>query len=444
MSIRAFITRRVSTFVLSEPRLEKRRARLEATRARAGLPHRIELFHQVDDPYSYLLAEGLLQLHERFDVEIATWLVKPPDDWAAPERSRLRAYSLVDAGRLAEKAGIELSAVDYPSAVASRSALHELAATLPRADEPGGHTTLETAASVGRRMWGQTGSGGDNDGTRNKSQVEQALGAGTARRSSLGHYLGGTCWYAGEWTWGLDRLHYLEQRLSALGARRSDGSDLVNGPSFAPPELLAQPIDQQALANADLPDLHFFLSFRSPYTSIVVDRASALAEAFGVELQLRFVLPMVMRGLPVKSTKRQYILQDTAREARRLGVPFGPLADPVGKPVERGYSLIPWAIDRGRGAEYCRSFLRLVWSEGVDAGSNRGLKRIVEDAGLDWSEARPHLADDAWRSTAETNREELLDLGLWGVPSFKAGDVAVWGQDRLWVLEDHYRQLLGS
>jgi 2-hydroxychromene-2-carboxylate isomerase len=36
---------------------------------------------------------------------------------------------------------------------------------------------------------------------------------------------------------------------------------------------------------------------------------------------------------------------------------------------------------------------------------------------------------------AEANRVEMLNLGLWGVPSFKIGDTAVWGQDRLAAIE---------
>ena len=79
--------------------------------------------------------------------------------------------------------------------------------------------------------------------------------------------------------------------------------------------------------------------------------------------------------------------------------------------------------------------MRGVWAEGIDAGSDRGLRRIVERAGLPWSDARRALQDEAWRKTAEENRVELLGLGLWGVPSFRVRDTAVWGQDRLWAIQ---------
>jgi 2-hydroxychromene-2-carboxylate isomerase len=87
------------------------------------------------------------------------------------------------------------------------------------------------------------------------------------------------------------------------------------------------------------------------------------------------------------------------------------------------------------------SFLRGVWSEGLDAGSDRGLRTIVERAGLSWLEAKKALMDDAWRGVAEENRVAMLELGLWGVPSFRVGQTAVWGQDRLWAVQE---ALLGT
>jgi 2-hydroxychromene-2-carboxylate isomerase len=83
--------------------------------------------------------------------------------------------------------------------------------------------------------------------------------------------------------------------------------------------------------------------------------------------------------------------------------------------------------------------MRGVWAEGVDAGSDAGLRRIVERAGLSWAQAKPLIGNDDWRPEAEANRQALLALGLWGVPCFRYGDVSVWGQDRLWVIEDAMR-----
>jgi 2-hydroxychromene-2-carboxylate isomerase len=182
--------------------------------------------------------------------------------------------------------------------------------------------------------------------------------------------------------------------------------------------------------------IDFFLSLRSPYTAIVAPRVFQLGRLTGAPVRLRYVLPMVMRGLPVPREKRMYISLDTAREAHARKIAFGRLNDPLGKPTERGMALIPLAERMGKGQEYVASFLRGVWSEGIDAGGNRGLRRIAERAGLPWDAAQSALQDESWRTVAETNRAEMFSLGLWGVPSFRVGEVSVWGQDRLWAVQE--------
>jgi 2-hydroxychromene-2-carboxylate isomerase len=159
---------------------------------------------------------------------------------------------------------------------------------------------------------------------------------------------------------------------------------------------------------------------------------------------------MVMRGLPVPSAKRLYITLDTKREAEALGLPFGRVCDPVGRPVERGFSLYPFACAEGRGFEYLRSFLRAAFAEGIDTGSDAGLRRVAERAGLDWSRAQAHLDRGGWQEALERNREALFALGLWGVPSFRVPasggepEFATWGQDRLWLVERALRRRLSA
>jgi 2-hydroxychromene-2-carboxylate isomerase len=150
---------------------------------------------------------------------------------------------------------------------------------------------------------------------------------------------------------------------------------------------------------------------------------------------LRYLLPMVMRGLPVPKAKRNYISLDAAREAHARGIAFGRVNDPVGKPTERGLAIMPLAERMGLGQAYVLSFMQGVWAEGIDAGSDKGLRRIVERAGLSWDDALSALKDEGWRKVAEDNRAELFGLGLWGVPSFRVHDTAVWGQDRLWAVQ---------
>ncbi len=423
MSVRSFLISRIAERITSAERLEKARAGFERRRQASGEPHRVDYFHQAGDPYSCLLAQVLPKLAARYDIELRCHLVSAPPDWAAPEREKLDAYSRLDAQRLAARAGLLFA---DPGVQPSQPRLAQAEAALVRSLRAG--TFIADAASISTALW---------SGTALPASTEDASApkaAGDAARAKLGHYLGGTLHYGGEWYWGLDRLHYLEERLSALHARKADAP----GDAIYPQPVSPAP-DASPSLRADASELHFYLSFRSPYTYLAAARVKALADAYGVALRLRFVLPMVMRGLPVPPAKRNYITLDAAREARRVGVPFGRVADPVGRPVERGYSLLPWANAQGRGYDFCLAFMRSVWSEGIDAGSDAGLRSIVESAGLDWRKAQPRIGNDDWRAEAETNRQELFGLGLWGVPCFRFGETTAWGQDRLWVIEDAIR-----
>lgn len=424
MSLKTAVMSRLAAYWTSQQRRVAARARAERQRAAQGLPHRIEWFHDATDPYSHLLAQLLPRFAARYDVEIVAHLVGPPADWAAPERAQLEAYARRDTEQLAARAGLMF--IDRGAQPAS-ALVADAEAALAAAIDSG--TFTDAAAAIGAALW----RGEAIDSTLPRVNPIAAKAAGDARRDALGHYLGATLHYGGEWYWGIDRLHYLEERLTELGAG-ADVAPLYCQPVVPAPGTASAPRQPQLV-------LDWYASFRSPYTYIVADRVQALADAYGAELRVRYVLPMVMRSLPVPPMKRQYITLDVAREAHRLGIPFGRVADPVGRPVERGYALLPWAIAQGRGHAYATAFLRGVFAQGLDAGSDAGLRRIVEAAGLDWVDARPHLLDTGWRAEAEANRREMTGLGLWGVPSFRVGDVAVWGQDRLWVIETELQRL---
>jgi 2-hydroxychromene-2-carboxylate isomerase len=421
-----------------------RRSVADWRRRLAGEAHRVHYFHQVDDPYSQLAAQLLGRLLATYAVELAPHLAAPPSDAAAPERARLEAFSRKDAADVAPGYGLT-----FPrDATPPRDADVRLAQrVLARAIEDG--RFAEAAAGVGEALWSAAPAAGAalarlaaESGAADEDAARAVLEAGTALRRRRGHYLGATFHYGGEWYWGVDRLHHLERRLVALGARRPG----------APGELLArrpdpshEPVPQTRAGLA----LELFASLRSPYTYIALERVYALARRLPVDLVLRPVLPMVMRGLPVPREKQRYIVLDTRREAEDAGVPFGRVCDPVGRPVERCYSLFRWSRERGRAAELLLSFTRAAFAEGVDTRTDAGLRFVVERAGLSWAEAGAHLdRDDGWRAELEANREAMFALGLWGVPSFclrdRSGEpvFSTWGQDRVWLVETEIRQRL--
>lgn len=432
MSLKSLLMPMVSARLMSRERLLKARAKAERVRQAQGEPHRVHYFHQVDDPYSALLASHLTALLARYDIALSAHVVGPPPDSAAPDRERLVAYSRSDAQRLAKHHGLDFS---DPGIQPDQETQERATRVLVAAAEQG--RFAEVAQAVSAALWqsrtqyeqpmhDQPGQSAAAWPEASPSQTSLHVASANRLRQRLGHYLGATLYYAGEWYWGIDRLHHLEQRLQDVGAQRPS----VAGFLFPPHVDLAQPV---ALAHPA--PIDFYFSLRSPYSAIVAQRVFTLGRLTGAPVRLRYVLPMVMRGLPVPSEKRKYISLDAAREAHLRGAAYGRINDPVGRPVERGLALMPLAEQTGVAQAYVLSFMRGVWAEGLDAGSDRGLRRIAERAGLSWPDAQQALQDEAWRQTAEANRRDMLDLGLWGVPSFHVADTAVWGQDRLWAIE---------
>jgi 2-hydroxychromene-2-carboxylate isomerase len=386
------------------------------------------------------------ELAARYDVVVEPHLVGPPPDDAAPERERLAAYARRDAGDVAPWLGLA-----FPAKAEAPDPGHLALATRRLAAANRDGRFGDVAVAIGDALWrgdGEALGSPVGDGRiASEDEARRALESGSRLRHQTGHYLGAMLHYGGEWYWGVDRLWHLERRLQGLGLLRPGAS----------PEPIAprpQPHRQPAPASSGRVTVEVFPSLRSPYTAIAMGRVLEWAERLPVDLVMRPVLPMVMRGLPVPAAKRLYITLDTKREAEDAGEPFGRICDPVGRPVERGLSLFPWARACGRGGELIHAFTRAAFAEGIDTGEDAGLRHVVERAGLSWQDARPHLDPDSdasgWRQEVEANRQAMFDHDLWGVPSFRvvgsAGepDVWTWGQDRLWWVELEVRRRLGE
>jgi len=419
-------------------RRTQQRERAEVIRRRQGRPHEVLYFHQVDDPYSQLAVQALQPLLDRYDIQLLPKVVARPtpiaihdealwDQWAARECAAMAPfYGLVFE---APAAGADLAlARRILLATQDARVFAQQAQCVSAALHRGQHAALQ-ALAVGFSLPSQR-------------DADLKLAQHFALRHQLGHYLGGMFYYEGEWYWGVDRLHYLEQRLDTLGARRANAP--ASG-SVSLSRCTPAVVNTQSRLK-----LEFFPSLRSPYTHLSYERVKALSERYPVDLVLRPVLPMMMRGVKADRRKGVYILRDTQREAERLGIAFGNIWDPFGKPILRAYSLFPWARDQGRGFEYLHVYSQAVWGEGVDAYALDGLRGIVERAGLRWDEALKRLDHRDWEAEMETNVQDMIAAGSWGVPTLRlaasGGEPAftVWGQDRIWLIEEEIVRRLSS
>jgi 2-hydroxychromene-2-carboxylate isomerase len=424
-----WITSRYLRRLANPARQAKQRAAIESQRLSKGGPHTVEYFHQVDDPYSYLAAQALQPLLDAYSIVLIPHLVSGPTNDNAPEPELLLDYARRDCALVAPQYGLEFNAAGRAPSVKRVALATRILATADASTFP------QLALTVGRALWSadltELTALKDRLGVASADAAQARVAEGSARQASLGHYSGAMFYYGKEWYWGVDRLYHLENRLISLQARHQPGHQLL----MPRPRLETGPIRQKGALT-----LEFFPSLRSPYTSIIFDKTINLAASTGVTLVLRPVLPMVMRGVPATLEKGRYIISDTAREAESMGLEWGNVYDPIGGPVRRAYSLYPWARQQGKEQALLRSFLQAAWFDGVNTNSSRGLRQVVENAGLDWKQAQSRIGDCAWEEEFEANRLAMYAADIWGVPSYRLlnarGEALLecWGQDRLWLV----------
>ena len=402
-------------FIVSDTR--RQIAHIRGRLARRGQPT-IHYFHQVDDPYSHLAAQKIDALTNRYKVKFKFHLAHNPAENEQGDALRFSAWALRDARTIASDYGTELPQnINQIEGLQTKRAESYLSGYLADYD------FAREAVAIGHRLW--------SGHPMEDLPASNAAADGSALRTKLGHWLSATFYFEGEWYWGVDRLVHLENRLLDMGLSNDPSGICVPRPT---PETLNN-------RDASAVTLEFFPSLRSPYTAISFDRTIALAQRTGVKLMLRPVMPMMMRGVPAPRVKQLQIMTDSKREADYYGQKFGPMVDPFGEPVKRAFALLPFMTEQGLSIDYCANYLRAAWCEGVDITTELGLKQVVEQTGANWQEAQNQFDNNIWETLLEDNVSDMLDAGLWGVPSFRVTGgkteepFCCWGQDRLWRVE---------
>ena len=430
------------TWLIDERCIRLRDAMFELRRLLTLKKRVVSVFLQLDDPYSYLLSYYLEPLMQRYKskVQFRIYLCQGLSGAYSPQPGMLAEYAVHDARKMAAEFGVPFLDVGNTPTIEFRKHLLDFLAT--EQDEP---DFAETMISALKYYWRGDAEGvskfvGRTVGGADETNV--LVGKNQILLRKMGHYNCATIHYAGEWYWGADRLLYLTQRLDRQKLNRFKD---------APPELASLieatrfklPATPPAAAKA-LPPLELFYSFRSPYSYLSLKATFAIAKSFGLRLVIRPVLPMVQRGFEMPRAKILYIVKDANREAKRKKMPFGKIADPVGEGAERCIAAFYYAVAQNRQFDFVLEAGKAVFAEGIDVATDEGMQVVAERAGLFWPELSEALKDDEWRHRAKQNREDLSEVGLWGVPVIKIGDAAFWGQDRDWMIARHIEDLCNS
>ena len=213
------------------------RAKVEASRQKDQRPHEVLYFHKVDDPYSHLTIQSINKLQASFDIELKPVLVGEESLEALHEPTLYNYYCLQDVQRIAPFYDIEFPAKSYPA----RELVIIANSILSAVDE---QNFVDIATQVSFALWS-----GDSEKLdaisstyfATSGQIKEKLNNGNEIRNGKGYYFGSAFYYEKELYWGLDRLPYLEERLTELGARKiSENNEIYPLKLKAPKTLLSE------------------------------------------------------------------------------------------------------------------------------------------------------------------------------------------------------------
>ncbi len=407
----------------------------EVKRQDEGRNHEVLYFHKVDDPYSHLTIQSIEKLKSSYNISFKPILVGEEDAEAIHETSLYSKYCLEDVKRIAPFYDIAFPGNSYPS----KEMIYKANSILSAVNES---KFSEIAIKVSFALWS-----GDKDTIDNlvaifspsKDKVIDKIIEGNKIRNDKGYYFGSAFYYEKELYWGLDRLNYLEERLSELGLSTNSVKDPICSLNLSAPKHI--------ISNKKV-NLTYYPSLNSPYTLVSAKRVKELSETYPINLITKPVLPMLMRDMTIPEYKAKYIISDAAREGRKYGHEIKNIYSPLGSPARKAYSLFPNIDKAGKGFEYIYELLNASFQEGVNIGNNDYLETLINKLGLDWSIIKNDINTKQWKHDLDLNLKDMYSGNCWGVPSFKVTDedgsnpFYAWGQDRIWLIKEEIAKRL--
>jgi 2-hydroxychromene-2-carboxylate isomerase len=189
--------------------------------------------------------------------------------------------------------------------------------------------------------------------------------------------------------------------------------------------------------------IDFYFDLISPYGYFGSTQIEALAARHGRTVDWKPVLlgVTVMRimGLkPIMETplKGDYYARDKPRMARLLGVPFREhgLKGVNSLAVMRAFLWLKQR-DAALAVRFAKRVYTRLWVEGRDITAPEAAGEEAGALGLDAREVLDAVRTDEAKAALTAAVDAAVARGVFGVPTFFADGEAIWGVDRLWMLE---------
>ena len=371
----------------------------------------LDVFLALSDPYSFVLVQTLPALEKRFHVKINLFLMYEKNQ--VSQTGKLwREWTITDANHFAHLYGLQ--AITQEPEIRSLVTGQQVWQLQSK--------NVANAISLFKQTW--------------LNQFTEFYGPSTPvinfqiknqqKQIRKGHYQSASIYFAGEWYVGVERLGHLEQRLNKIGVSIDKPESLFNKH-----HLTYQP----SAAKLPQTELTVYLSICSPYSYLGWLQAVKLSQSYQIPIKAKLVLPLLMRGIQVPIEKQRYILFDALREARVKNLPVGKLTRPLADGVTAIYRIFPYMESINKSFDYLNAIFSAVYVEGLDLAKADNLKKICLAIDVDYEQALQYSATHDWQLMIDANQQQIEQLGFWGVPCFTFQNVACWGQDRLFLIE---------
>lgn len=186
----------------------------------------------------------------------------------------------------------------------------------------------------------------------------------------------------------------------------------------------------------------FYFDYGSPASHLAWTQLPRICAQHGATLNYR---PIVL-GAVFKATgnaspamvpaKGRYVMQDLLRWARHWDVPFQlnphfPIDTVTLMKTGFGVQLLqPERFDA-----FNRAVFTALWVDGLNLNQPDIVAGTMKAAGFDMQQLMQIASDTAVREGIRRNTDEAVRRGVFGAPTFFVGDQMLWGQDRLFMLE---------
>jgi 2-hydroxychromene-2-carboxylate isomerase len=191
----------------------------------------------------------------------------------------------------------------------------------------------------------------------------------------------------------------------------------------------------------------FYLDFSSHYAYIAQASIEQFAGEHGVEvcwrpIALGAIFKQLGHSIPDPDTpKGRYIEHDVERCAAAQGIPYRwPQPFPFNSiPAARGFYWLD-AQDRDLAVGYARQVFEAAFVEGRDMADVDELASIADALGVDGKALAESTRDDSIKARLIEATAEAARRGVFGAPTFFAGDEMFWGADRMTQLSNWLRR----